>query len=68
MHLLVFGRGNEAGGCFCLVNWSIAKHLGAARLRLWLRVQRPGGSLGMIEALAVAVNGVAIVGSQESRM
>ena len=65
MHFFVLGRGNEARGSFCLVDRPIAVHLGAARLRLRLRAQRLRSRLGVIETVAVADNGVRVVGSQQ---
>src|SRR5258706_11092822 len=63
MHLLVLGGINEARGCLRLIDGPIAMDFRAARLRLWLRSQRLRSSLGMIEAVAVAVNGIAVVSS-----
>ena len=68
MHLLVFGRGDEARRGLGLINGAIAVDSCAARLFLGLRPQRFRAPLGMIETAAVAVEGVAIVGGQELGM
>jgi hypothetical protein len=65
VHLLVLGRGNEAGGRFRLVDRPIAVDLGTARLWLGLRAQRLRGALGVIEAVAVSDNGMGVAVSQQ---
>ena len=64
VHLLVLGRGNEARGGFRLVDRAIAVDLGAARLRLGMRAERLRGRLRVIEAQAVANDGVHVILSQ----
>ena len=68
MHLLVLGRGDEARGGLRLVDRPIAVDLGAARLRLGLRAQRFRRPLGVIEAAAVADDGIGVVPSQQLGM
>ena len=68
MHLLVLGRGNEAGCRLCLIDRSIAVDLRTARLRLALDPERLGGCFGMIEAVAVLVDRVSVVLSQQLGM
>src|SRR5712664_444765 len=60
MHLLVLGSGDEARGSLLLVNRSVAADLGAPRLRLGSRAQRFRCSLGVIQAAAVADDGIGI--------
>ena len=61
MHLLVLGRGDEARGGLCLVDWPVAVDLGATRLRLGTCPQWLRRALGVIEAAAVADDGIGIV-------
>jgi hypothetical protein len=68
MHLLVFGRGDEARGGLGLINRAIAVDFCAARLRLGLRPQRLRTSFCVIETVALAVDGVAIVAGQKLGM
>src|SRR5258706_6288821 len=68
MHSRGLGGVNEARGRLCLIDGPIAMDFRAARLRLWVRSQRLRCSLGMIEAVAVAVNGIAVVSSQKLRV
>jgi hypothetical protein len=68
MHLLVFGRGDEARGGFGLINGTIAMDFGAARLRLRVGSQRLRGAFRVIEAAAVEIDGVAIVTRQKLGM
>ena len=68
MHLLVLGRGNEAGGRFRLVDRSIAVDLRAARLRLGRGPQRLRASFGMIQAAAVALDRICVVLGQQLGM
>jgi len=65
MHLLVLGRRNKARGGFRLIDRSAAVNLGAARLRLGPRAQRLRGALGVIEALAIAHDGMHDEGRQQ---
>jgi hypothetical protein len=68
VHLLVLGRGDEARGGFRLIDRPLAVDFSAARLRFRPRAQRLRGALGMVEAAAVAVNGVAVVVSEKPVM
>src|SRR5712675_643055 len=61
MHLLVFGRGDEASGGLLLVDRPVATDLGATWLRFGTRPHWFGCALGVIEAAAVAHNGIGIV-------
>ena len=67
MHLLVLGSGDEARGSLLLVDRSVAADLGAPRLRLGSRPQRLRCSLGVIEAAAVADDGIGIVARPAAR-
>src|SRR5258708_27373876 len=60
MHLLVLGSGDDARGGLLLIDRSVAADLGAPRLRLGSRPQRPRCSLGVIEAAAAADDGIGI--------
>ena len=68
VHLLVLGRGDEARGGLRLIDRPIAVDLGAARLRLGTRPQRLRRALGVIEAAAVADDGIGIVLGQQLGM
>src|SRR5712671_2601465 len=68
MHLLVLGGGDEARGSLLLVDRSVAADLGTPRLRLGSRPQRLRCSLGMIEAAAVADDGIGIALGQQFGM
>ena len=61
VHLLVLGSRDEACGGLLMVDRSVAADPGASRLRLGRRPQRLGRALGVIEAPAIAYNGVRIV-------
>src|SRR5229473_535272 len=60
VHLLVLGSGDEARGSLLLVDRSVAADLGTPRLRLGGRPQRLRCSLGVIQAAAVADDGIGI--------
>jgi hypothetical protein len=68
VHLFVLGCGDEACGGFGLIDRPIAVDFGAARLRLRPRAQRLRGCLGVIKAMAVADDGLRIVGGQKLGM
>jgi hypothetical protein len=68
MHLLMFGRGDEARGGLGLINGAIAVDFCAARLRLRLRPQRLRGAFRMVQTVTVSINGVAIVARQKLGM
>src|SRR5438874_2008039 len=57
VHLLVLGRGDEAGRRVRLVHRPVAVNLGAAWLRFGVGAQRLRASLGVVEAVTVAHNG-----------
>src|SRR5258707_917483 len=60
MHLLVLGSGDETRGSLLLVDRSVAADLGTSRLRLGSRPQRFRCSLSVIQAAAVADDGIGI--------
>src|SRR5262245_15827113 len=68
MHLFVLGCGDEARSRFGLVDRSLAVDFGAARLRLGSRPHRLRGTLGVVEATAVAVDGMRVVASEQLRV
>src|SRR6266436_6234577 len=68
MHLLVLGSGDEARGSFLLVDRSVAADLRTPRLRLGSRPQRLRCSLGVIQATAVADDGIGIALGQQFGM
>jgi hypothetical protein len=61
VHLLVLGSGDEARRRLGLVNGAIAVNTRAARLQLGVRPQRLRRTLGVIEAMAVAIDGVTVI-------
>src|SRR5882724_7472632 len=68
VHLLVLGSGDEARGGLGLVDRPVAMDLGAPRLRLGMRPQRLRRAFGVIEAAAVAEDGIGIALGPQLRM
>ena len=68
MHPLVLRSGNEACSGFRLIDRPIAVDLGAARLLFGVRPERPGGALGVIEALAITEDRIWITVGPQLRM
>jgi len=68
MHFLMLSGGDEARGSLLLVDRSVTANLGTPRLRLGSRPQRLRCSLSVIQAAAVADDGIGIALGQQLGM